>query len=152
MIRLYNKSKKAYWEAWIDNNSNTIIHYGILGDIGKVLEIKGDSVKQDLETKSLISKRIEDGYTFIEDNDLYQIIIEYEVKNYNDKILIKSIKLEEYLNEKLGWIGLGYCDGNSVGSGTMEIFCYVIDRELACNFLKDNLGKNKDFYDYKKIY
>jgi hypothetical protein len=27
--------------------------------------------------------------------------------------------------------GLGYCDGGSIGSGTMEVFCIVVDRAIA---------------------
>ena len=33
------------------------------------------------------------------------------------------------LNEGLGWTGLGCCDGGSIGSGTMEACCYVVDFE-----------------------
>lgn len=39
----------------------------------------------------------------------------------------------------LGWTGLGHVDGGSIGSGTMEVGCEVVDFE------------NSEFRDYKEI-
>jgi hypothetical protein len=35
------------------------------------------------------------------------------------------------MDEALGWTGLGRCDGGSIGSGTMEVCCFVVDFEIA---------------------
>ena len=39
--------------------------------------------------------------------------------------------MEEVLNERLGWTGLGHCDGGDMGSGTVNIFCVVVDFKTA---------------------
>lgn len=37
----------------------------------------------------------------------------------------------DLMNECLGWTGNGHCDGGDIGSGTINIFSYVIDPEIA---------------------
>lgn len=40
-------------------------------------------------------------------------------------------EVEGLMNECLGWLGLGNCDGCDIGSGTMNIFCFVVDSTVA---------------------
>lgn len=65
--------------------------------------------------------------------------------------LQKLQDLENVLNESLGWTGLGHCDGNSIGSGTMEACCYVVDFEIAKRVLTNDLAHTR-FSDYTRIY
>src|SRR5262249_42675093 len=51
----------------------------------------------------------------------------------------------------LGWTGLGNCDGGSIGSGTMEVCCFVVDFKIARRVIEDDL-KNTKFADYSRIY
>ena len=69
----------------------------------------------------------------------------------NDNDLEKRVKLEERMNETLGWTGLGLCDGGSIGSGTMEICNFVVDFNIAKNVIENDL-KNTEFSDYTRIY
>jgi len=55
------------------------------------------------------------------------------------------------MNETLGWTGLGNCDGGNIGSGTMEVCCFVVDFELAKKVIEIDL-KNTEFADYTRIY
>eukprot|EP01033_Poteriospumella_lacustris_P021311 gene21312-15794_t len=48
--------------------------------------------------------------------------------------------LQAFLDEKLGWLGLGHCDGGSTGSGSMEVFCFVVDGALALETLRRELA------------
>ena len=48
--------------------------------------------------------------------------------------------LEDLLNEQLGWLGLGYCDGGSTGSGSTEVFCIVQDAPTARRLLPQILA------------
>lgn len=54
------------------------------------------------------------------------------------------------MNEILGWTGLGDVDGGSIGNGTMEIACRVVDFGIAKKVIEENL-KNTEFSDYLKI-
>ena len=63
----------------------------------------------------------------------------------------KRYLLQDRMNETLGWTGLGHCDGGSIGSGTMEVCCYVVDFEIAKNVIENDL-KGTEFEDYMRIY
>ena len=53
---------------------------------------------------------------------------------------------EEFINEDLGWTGLGFCDGGDIGSGEMNIFCYVVDPHLACETILLDLDEPDERY------
>jgi hypothetical protein len=55
------------------------------------------------------------------------------------------------MSETLGWTGLGHCDGGSIGSGTMEVCCFVVDFELAKQVVEKDLA-DTEFADYTRIY
>ncbi len=55
------------------------------------------------------------------------------------------------MNETLGWSGLGHCDGGSIGSGTMEVCCFVVDFDIAKSVIEADL-KSTEFDDYSRIY
>ncbi len=55
------------------------------------------------------------------------------------------------MNETLGWTGLGNCDGGSIGSGTMEVCCFVADFEVAKSVIAANL-KGTEFENYTRNY
>jgi len=63
----------------------------------------------------------------------------------------KRHALEDRLNEALGWTGLGECDGGSIGSGTMEACCFVVDSEIAKRVIENDLA-GTEFSDYLRIY
>jgi len=49
----------------------------------------------------------------------------------DEQDLTKRYAVEARMNEALGWTGLGRCAGSSIGSGTMEVCCLVIDFNIA---------------------
>lgn len=61
------------------------------------------------------------------------------------------MELEDKLNDILGWNGLGYCDGGSIGSGTMEAACFVVNFDIAKRVVEEEL-KGTEFADYNRIY
>jgi len=63
----------------------------------------------------------------------------------------KRTRLQDRMDSILGWTGLGHCDGGSIGSGTMEVCCFVIDFDTAKNVITQNL-KDTEFADYLRIY
>ncbi|WP_367614638.1 hypothetical protein [Shouchella miscanthi] len=54
----------------------------------------------------------------------------------------KSHDVEDLLNECLGWTRKGACDGEDIGSGTANIFNYVIDVEKATQTILEELKTN----------
>ena len=78
--------------------------------------------------------------------------VEYKIDGFGtDQDLEKRHRLEEHLNELLGWTGLGHVDGGSIGSGTMEAGCVVVDFDIAKKVIEDNL-KNTEFGEYSRIF
>lgn len=63
----------------------------------------------------------------------------------------KRYELQERMDETLGWTGLGHCDGGSIGSGSMEVCCFVVDFEVAKRVIAEDL-KGTEFEDYSRIY
>ena len=47
------------------------------------------------------------------------------------------------MNECLGWRGLGHCDGGDIGSGTMNVFCFVVNVKTAIPHVLEELRKNE---------
>ena len=81
------------------------------------------------------------------------LLVEYPVADRfaNEAELEKRYRLQDQLDEILGWTGLGHCDGGSSGEGTMEACCFVVDFALAKAVIADAL-KNTEFEDYSRIF
>jgi hypothetical protein len=68
-----------------------------------------------------------------------------------EESLENADKIEEKMNETLGWTGLGHCDGGSIGSGTMEVCNFVIDFEVAKKVIEEDLS-GTEFANFTRIY
>ena len=65
--------------------------------------------------------------------------------------LEKRYRLEDRMSDTLGWTGLGHCDGGSIGSGTMEVCCLVVDFKTAQLVVENDL-KDTEFQNYTRIF
>ncbi|MES2463933.1 MAG: hypothetical protein V4671_25465 [Armatimonadota bacterium] len=154
MLKLYKISDttKSYWETWENDGVHTV-HSGELGTKGESKELKSSILrKAEATIQKEVDAKVADGFLPIEFEDHYTLMIEYTVIGMgNTKDLEKRHRLEERMNETLGWTGLGNCDGGSIGSGTMEICCFVVDFEVAKAVIeKDLVGT--EFADFTRIY
>lgn len=88
------------------------------------------------------------GFAELGDEELALLQIEYRIQGTGTAAdLGKRIALEDRMNEVLGWVGLGQCEGGSSGYGTMEVRCLVVDFELARRVIEaDLLGSRFDDY------
>jgi hypothetical protein len=60
------------------------------------------------------------------------VIVQYRIDGFgSEDDLDRRHAVEDLLNSRLGWTGLGHCDGGDIGSGTMNIVCLVVDPDLA---------------------
>ncbi len=156
MIKLYKKIDGIlnYWECW-DNegNKSAMIHWGVVGNEGQSKVIKsGIFSKFRDKIQSEIDHLISEGYKEIPFEEHCTLLIEYEVYGMGNKQDVeKRHALEDRMQETLGWTGLGNCDGGSIGSGTMEICCFVVDFEIAKKAIESDL-KGTEFEDYTRIY
>ncbi len=129
------------------------MHWGIVGTQGESKTISSslfsnykNKVQKELESF------IENGYAEIDNDNHAILLVEYLVDGMGtEHDVAKRRALQDKLQELLGWTGLGFCDGGSIGSGTMEACCYVVDFEIAKRLIVENL-KGTEFQDYSKIF
>ncbi|HEY6095732.1 MAG TPA: hypothetical protein VIU93_12345 [Gallionellaceae bacterium] len=155
MLKLYRfvGDKKEYWETWDNENGSHTVHWGDLGSRGETKTIKSSLLKK---AESIIQEEMDrlvgHGYRPIDDEDHATLLIEFAVDGMGTKEdAEKRHRLEDRMNETLGWTGLGACDGGSIGSGTMEVCNYVVDFDLAKAVIERDLA-DTEFSNYTRIF
>lgn len=148
-----NTDPEHYWEYWENEDGSFTVHWGRLGTKGESEIVRGSLLRSaSAKVKKLESKYISKGYKEIDIEDHAVLIIEYKVDGFGNKDdLAKRHALQDLTDEILGWHGLGFCDGGSIGSGTMDVCCFVVNFSLAMDELSDRLG-DTEFSDYHRIY
>ncbi|MBK8068619.1 MAG: WGR domain-containing protein [Rhodanobacteraceae bacterium] len=154
MEKLYKRIDGVvlYQEAWVEDGL-VFHHWGRIGETGEhtTTPVKRWTSKRKQVSDVLKSAR-EDGYAPLDDEDLTVLMIEYRVDGFgSDADLDKRHRLQDRMDETLGWAGIGHCDGGSSGGGTMEVCCYVVDYEIASRVVANDL-KGMEFGDYLRIY
>lgn len=155
MIKLYKRidNKLNYWETWDNDDKSAIVHWGLVGQRGQDKEVKGGlfSNFRGIVQKEM-NERLKEGYAEFEEDSLVFLEVEYLIDGFGtEEDLDKRHRLEERLNELLGWTGLGHVDGGSIGSGTMEAGCVVVDFDIAKMVIEDDL-KDTEFSNYSRIF
>ena len=155
MLKLYrfSTSAKEYWETWEAKSGIHTVHWGELGTRGSSKEIKSSFLNN---ATKVIQKEIDglitQGFAPIDADEHAILMIEFAVDGFGSAAdLDKRHRLEERMNETLGWTGLGACDGGSIGSGTMEVCNFVVDFDVARKVIEDDLA-GTEFGDYSRIY
>src|SRR5437762_12364256 len=146
MLKLYRATERGteYWEAWATATEITI-HWGKLGDEGENREIPikpginpNDTIKS--EAKPIRAA----GFKPLKSSQLRSIVVQYKIEGHGSTAdLDKRVAVEELMDERLGWTGLGHCDGGDIGSGTMNIFCYVADARIGESVIVRELEASK---------
>jgi len=153
VLKLYRftDKKKEYWETWDNDDGSHTVHWGELGTTGQSKEVKGSLLKK---PEKIIQKEVDEMVSsgFRPTDDEYTLLVEYAVEGMgSEEDVEKRYRLEERMNETLGWSGLGQCDGGSIGSGTMEVCNFVVDFEVAKSVIEADL-KDSEFENYTRIY
>ncbi|WP_084420603.1 hypothetical protein [Henriciella litoralis] len=158
MFKLYKREQdgtvSAYHEVWAEpQNRRLVEHWGQLGEKGQTrthrVKFFGSLEKQ---VDGLLSVPRQAGYGELDVSDHSVLLVEYAIDgDGTEDDVEKRHELEDLLNETLGWTGLGYCDGGSIGSGTMEAICFVVDVDQAKSVISDAL-EDTPFEDYSRIY
>lgn len=154
MLKLYNldSQPKRYWETWEHNGIHTV-HWGALGTKGESKELKGSFFSSPTKIiQKEIDRYISEGFAPLSADEHATLLIEYAVIGIETVVDVeKRHRLEERMNETLGWTGLGHCDGGSIGSGTMEVCCFVADFDIARVVIERDLA-GTEFSDYTRIF
>ena len=153
MEKLYKRVDGVlyYHEAWA-HGGVLVEHWGVVGERGKTRKTTLKETSGEHAIAEALRPDREDGFAPVSTNDHVRLLIEYKVDGFGAGTdLDKRHAVEDRLNETLGWRGLGICDGGSIGSGTMEVCCFVVDFEIAKRVIAADLATTK-FADYTRIY
>ena len=154
MQKLYKRvgGRILYHEAWANDDVVTE-HWGLVGEQGDTREHRVES-SHDASTaiSSVLVTARDNGYEEVDLDDHDIMAVEFDVDGFGTPHdLEKRHRLEDRMNETLGWTGLGHCDGGSIGSGTMEVACFVVDYETA-RCVVENDFEGTEFANYTRIY
>ncbi|QEC79924.1 hypothetical protein [Mucilaginibacter ginsenosidivorax] len=155
MLKLYKKVDDGiyYWETWDKNKKTGIVHWGLVGTQGQNKEVKSKFFSS--HTKQIqqeINNMVAIGYQQIDIDEQYTLVIEFRVNGMGTPYdVAKRNRLQLKMDDTLGWTGLGHCDGGSIGSGTMEVCCFVVDFDIAKAVIIKEL-ENTEFSDYMRIF
>jgi predicted DNA-binding WGR domain protein len=155
MVKLYKEidGKLHYWETWDLEGKAALIHWGPVGERGEQKEIKGGlftSLTKNVQKK--IEEKRREGYDEFDEGEMAFLEIEYIIDGFGTaEDLDKRHRLEEKMDQLLGWTGLGHTDGGSIGSGTMEVGCAVVDFDIARELIQMKL-KGTEFANYSRIF
>ena len=148
MLKLYKNidGQLHYWETWEKDKNSSVTHWGVVGERGNDKIVNTKILKKEIENYKL------QGYLEFDELEISTLIVEYIVDGMGTvQDVDKRHAIEDRMNETLGWTGLGHCDGGSIGSGTMEVCCFVVDFDIAKRVIELNLN-NSIFNDYSRIY
>lgn len=155
MLKLYKLTDNQlhYWETWDKDEKTAIVYWGIVGERGENKEVKGGLFSNFRKiVQKEIDKKLNEGYAEFDEDKVSFLEIEYKIDGFGtEQDLDKRHRLEGKLDEILGWTGLGHTDGGSIGSGTMEAGCIVVDFEIAKKVIEEKL-KETEFGDYTRIF
>lgn len=155
MHKLYKQTghQLHYWETWEKDEKTAIVHWGVVGQRGQDKEVKSGFFSNFRKiVQKEMDEKLKEGYTAFDEDKIASLEIEYKIDGFGtEQDLDKRHRLEDKLDELLGWTGLGHVDGGSIGSGTMEVGCVVVDFEIAKKVIEENL-KGTEFGDYTSIF
>jgi hypothetical protein len=155
MIRAYKEVNDdlLYFHIWETDENNAVFYQGVMGNEGELEHVSANSSD---ELTDKINHKVDElnktGWSGIDDDEYDVLIIEYKIEgDGTEEEHKKRQAVQDKMNEVLGWTGVGYCDGGSIGSGTMEICCIVFDYQLAYDIINEDLNET-EFADFSRIY
>jgi hypothetical protein len=126
---------------------------GELGTRGESKNVRSTLfAKAEKTIQKEIDRLVKLGFRPIDADDHHTLLIEYTVDGMGTLDDVgKRQRLEDRMNETLGWTGMGMCDGGSIGSGSMEVCSYVVDFEVAKAVIEKDLAST-EFANYTRIF
>ena len=166
MVKLYKEDDKGnllYMETWSTESFRAIVHKGKVGREGSDEEIEMNKFDKAIKTESdyfkyFTDKYKKEGYLEIPDEKLVWLVVQFPMKSLkgNKRDHWLRDKVTEYLNEELGWRGLGHVDGFDMGKQiadhkkfALNIFCEVVDEAKGIAAIKRCLREYR--LDYTRI-
>ncbi|CAN5369491.1 hypothetical protein BH10PSE3_BH10PSE3_24220 [soil metagenome] len=144
-VKLYRRQdgRLLYREAWIDGE-NVVEHAGVYGERGLTSQhAAAGSARQREVMDAIAANAKSEGFKAVPEARLVGLLVSKEISGMGtESDLCRRHALEDFLNEVTGWHGLGHCDGGSIGSGSMEAFCLVVEYKIAAEVIARELASS----------
>jgi len=153
MIKLHKRQegRLLYREAWF-NDGKVIEHAGVCGERGVISEHAAIGPARQREVMEAIAAgAMAEGFRAIPEGELVGLLVGKAISGMGMAADLRHRHaLEHFLDEVTGWHGLGHCDGGSIGSGSMEARCLVVDGGMAAKVIERELASSP-FKDFRVI-
>ncbi|MGZ3458651.1 MAG: hypothetical protein ACXU86_09110 [Archangium sp.] len=144
MLKLYKKEGDTlrYWEAWVHEDTLTV-HWGVVGEMG---EEKEQPVPADEDPDMAIAQAaeplVDQGYDEPDPEALVPLVVQYPLQGKGTgHDFEKRHAVEELLTDVLGWTGNGEVEGGETQPGRMNVYCRVMDADIALRTLSEALDE-----------
>ncbi len=134
VLKLYQRQNDPilFWETW-ESAGQTCLHFGAVGERGETLwfgpELR-EAIAARLEKNA--AELRERGYAELAPDEYELLVVQYHAEAWgNLDNHSKRIRLENALDECLGWTGNGYCDGTDIAPPLLSINCLVVNAMAA---------------------
>jgi hypothetical protein len=142
MLKLYRRATRQtnYWETW-EGDDWIFVHHGVPGDTGRTTRLPRSAASRDQVRAEARRQRLA-GYAEVPDEALATVLLQYRLETWGtEEDLQRRHKVQDLMDNCLGWTGLGHCDGGDIGSGTMNVCCLVVDPDVAIPVIVRELKK-----------
>jgi hypothetical protein len=138
----------AYCTVWT-NQLKLIVHAGRVGDTAPRREsATANEAELRAAFEQAISSARAQGFRDVRETDLIDLILQHADATMDaDERLDHRRLLEFRANESLGAVGVGYCTGGDIGPRRANVWCKVLDPEVAAEAIVsdlESLGLDED--------
>lgn len=144
MLKLYKKEGDAlrYWEAWVHEGKLTV-HQGIVGEMGEDKETPLPADEDpDMAIAQAAEPLVDAGYDEPDLDAMAPLVIQYALQGKGTgQDFERRHAVEELLTDVLGWTGNGEVEGGETQPGRMNVFCRVMDPEVAVRTIAEALDE-----------
>ncbi|TDQ79445.1 hypothetical protein [Sphingobacterium yanglingense] len=144
-----------YLEIWYDETERkATVHKGKVGYQGQrtIHQILEENELQQLYV--IVKQEAEDlGFVLPKEENYSTVVVQYQLKSKfgNKRDLWLKDKVQDYLDNHLGWHGLGAVNGFDLGAGKLNIFCDVIQLDKGISGIKSCLRTSRLDYTQARI-
>lgn len=154
MVKLYKKTdgQIQYFEVWLNEDNTITSHSGTLGDVGETENLDSDSndgLPVKVQMDKLIFEARQNGYEVIDDMTELVIQFSYSINDARKDVEQEVVDIESIVNNCLGWTGNGHCDGWNIDAGKVNMFCFVMDKDIAVETITDEVESGELLNDLR---
>lgn len=155
LFKLYQKvgGVLRYREGWISNELTVVEHRGLCGQRGEMREHASETAGHAQKAYAQLKRAaLDEGFHAISQSKHAKLVVEFPIDQMGSRSdLDRRHALEDFLEDLVGWLGLGHLDGGSTGSDTMEAMCYVVDFQIAKIAVEQAL-RSSSFSNFGRVY